>query len=151
VARLAVGANADHYLRWRLRNLHVQPRDAELAAAAWSRGGTAPVITAELRAAPRRALEASSRLDLVHATLRGTPATATEADRAHVRGDSVAALSAYREEVVLDPGDDAAWAGLALHGGEAMLRDAPEVVAAVHRALGDPQVDPLALARWLSS
>jgi hypothetical protein len=151
IARLATAANADHHLRWRLRNRHVRPRDAELAAEAWSQGRTAPAITAELRAAPRRALEASSRLDLVHATLRGTPATATEADRAHVRGDAGAALSAYRERVVLDPADGAAWAGLALSGSDRMLRDAPEVVAAVYRALGDPRVDPLALAGWLSS
>jgi hypothetical protein len=151
IARLAAAANADHHLRWRLRHRHVQPRDAELAAEAWSHGRRAPAITTELRAAPRRALEASSRLDLVHATLRGTPAEATEADRAHVRGDAGAALSAYRERVGLDPADEAAWAGLALSGSAGMLRDAPEVVAAVYRALGDRRVDPLALADWLSS
>ena len=168
IARLATGANADHHLRWRLRNLHVRPRDARLVADAWSRGRAAPRIGSELRAAPRRALEASSRLDVIHATLRGehatppgehatprgepAPAGATDGDLAYVRGDEAAALRAYRKGVVLDPGNDAAWAGLALSGGGGCaLRAAPEVVAAVYRTLSDPAVDPVSLADWLSA
>jgi hypothetical protein len=153
VARLAAGANADHRLRWRLRNLHVNPRDAELLVDAWTRGGAAPRVGAELRPAPRRALEASSRLDLAHATLRGEPVPGGTdvGDLAHVRGDAAAALRAYRKRVISDPGDDAAWAGLALSAGEPALRGTPEVVAALHRRLRDPGVDPLDLAGWLSS
>ncbi|WP_344936128.1 aKG-HExxH-type peptide beta-hydroxylase, partial [Actinoplanes nipponensis] len=153
VARLAAGANADHRLRWRLRNRHVSPGDARLLADAWTQGRPAPRITSELRAAPRRALEASSRLDLVHATLRGQPAPGSTpaGDLAYLRGDPAAALRAYRERVVADAGDDAAWAGLALAGGPAAVRDTPEVVAAAYRALDVPGADPLALAGWLSS
>ena len=153
VARLAAGANADHHLRWRLRNRHVHPRDAHLLAEAWAQGRPAPPIGSELRAAPRRALEASGRLDLVHTWLRGEagPDGATEGDLAYLRGDDDAALRAYRKRVALDPGDDAAWAGLALSGGGAALRDRPEVVAALYRALPGPGADPLTLARWLSS
>lgn len=150
VARLAAGANTDHHLRWRLRNRRVRPRDARLLADAWRRGGAAPRVDTELRAAPRRALEASGRLDLVHATLRGEPAPtgATAGDLAYVRGDCGAALRAYREAVVLDPGNDGAWAGLALSGAGA-LRRTPEIVAAAYRALADPAVDPVELAAWL--
>jgi hypothetical protein len=53
--------------------------------------------------------------------------------------------------VILAPGDDAAWAGLALSGGAAALRDTPEVVAALYHSLRDPGADPLILANWLSS
>ncbi|WP_433725388.1 aKG-HExxH-type peptide beta-hydroxylase [Actinoplanes sp. CA-051413] len=153
VARLATAANSDHYLRWRLRNRHVQPRDARLLADAWTQGRPAPRVESPLRPAPRRALEASGRLDLIHATLRGEPAPAgaADGDLAYVRGDAAAALRAYRKRVGTDPGDDAAWTGLALSGAGGALRDTPEVVAAVHRTLGDPAVDPLALADWLSS
>jgi hypothetical protein len=153
VARLAAGANADHHLRWRLRNLHVDPRDARLLADAWRQGRSAPRIRSELRPAPHRALEASGRLDLIHATLRGErpPGGTADGDREYVRGAEDAALRAYRERVVGDPGDDAAWAGLGLSGGGKALRETPEVVAALFRALGDPAADPLVLARWLSS
>jgi hypothetical protein len=51
----------------------------------------------------------------------------------------------------LDPGDDAAWAGLAMTAGRSALRDAPEVVAAAYRALGDRTTDPIMLADWLSA
>ena len=225
IARLAAGANADHHLRWRLRNLRVRPRDARLLADAWSQGRAAPRIDSELRTAPRRALEASSRLDLIHTTLRGEHATphgehatpreehptphrehptpggehatpreehatphrehptphgehptprrehatprgehatphgepasagVADGDLAYVRGDDATALRAYRKRVVLDPRDDAAWAGLALSSGSGSgaLRAAPEVVAAVYRTLGDPAVDPVSLADWLSA
>jgi hypothetical protein len=152
VARLAAGANVDHHVRWRLRNLHVAPQDAGLLADAWSQGRNAPRIGSRLRPAPRRALEASDRLDLVHATLRAEPAPKVVAagDLAHMHGDAAAALRAYRKRVALDPRDDAAWAGLALSGGPAALRDTPEMVATLYRTLGDPDADPLALAAWLS-
>jgi hypothetical protein len=50
--------------------------------------------------------------------------------------------------VILDPGDSAAWAGLALTGG---LGAEPEIVAAAYLALDDRKVDPVTLAGWLSS
>ena len=152
VARLAAVANADHHLRWRLRNLVVAPRDVRRLVDAWGRGGPLPRVTSELRPAPRRALEVSGRLDLIHATLGGTVAAGGGAggDAALVHGDEAAAVCAYRERVVRDPADDAAWAGLALSGGPPALRDTPEVVAALTRALPGPAADPLEVAGRLS-
>ena len=156
-ARLAEGANLDHYLRWRLRNRQVEPADARALADAWRRGSPAPRVDSGLRRAPRRALEASARLDLAHRVLRGEPvdeavdeAGAGAGDLAYLRGDSAAAVRAYRRDLASDPGDDAAWAGLAMTAGRPALRAAPEVVAAAHRALGDPALDPIMLADWLS-
>jgi hypothetical protein len=148
VARLAAGANEDHRLRWRLRNLRVDPGDAAALAEAWRRDTAAPRVTSHLRGAPRRELEASTRLDLAHAVLRGEPVDGTGGDLAYLRGEREAAAHAYRRGLVLDPGDHAAWAGLALTDA---LGDEPEVVAAAYRALDDRSVDPVTLATWLSS
>jgi hypothetical protein len=102
--------------------------------------------------APRRALESNERLKLTHRLLRGQPGgAATAGDVAYLRGDVGTALCADRNGVVERPRDDAAWAGLALVSGQRALREWPEVVAAVYRALGGPDQDPLALARWMSS
>jgi hypothetical protein len=49
--------------------------------------------------------------------------------------------------VVQEPGDDAAWTGLALVSGH---RDRLEIVAATYRSL-PKKSDPLELARWLTS
>lgn len=143
VLRLAEGANRDHRLRWRLRNLHVGPADAAALASAWRRGEPPPPVTSVLRPAPRRALEASARLDLTHRSLRGLPLDGAEGDLAYVRGKEAAALTAYRR----NPGDRAAWAGMFLAGG---LRGAPEIAAAAYDALRDDGPEPLALARWVS-
>ncbi|MEU4214720.1 aKG-HExxH-type peptide beta-hydroxylase [Actinoplanes sp. NPDC026623] len=148
VARLAAGANADHRLRWRLRNLRVEPADAAALAGAWRRGDPAPLVASHLHRAPRRALEASARLDQAHAVLRGEPVDTAGGDSAYLRGDLDAAAHAYRSSVILDPGDRAAWAGLALAGG---LGAEPEIVAAAYLALDDRNVDPVTLAGWLSS
>jgi len=139
VARLAASANRDHYLRWRLRNRHVDPADARALAAAWRSGAAPPAVRSHLRPAPRRALEASARLDLTHRLLRGETLPAGDADAAYVRGDLDTAVTAYRSGVD--------WVGLAL---ALRWRAAPELVAATHRALGDPGADPLALAAWLT-
>ncbi|AGZ39501.1 hypothetical protein AFR_06060 [Actinoplanes friuliensis DSM 7358] len=144
VARLAAGANTDHHVRWRLRNRHVEPADARALAEAWRRGAPPPRVTSELRRAPRRALEASARLDLTHALLRGEVVDGSAGDLAYLRGDEEAAVRAYRERVIADPRDHAAWAGLALGG-------APEVVAAAYQALDDPETDPITFAAWVSS
>jgi hypothetical protein len=149
VARLAAAANTDHHLRWRLRNRHVDPADAATIAGAWRRGDRPPpaAIRSRLVPAPRRALESSDRLDLIHQVLGGPVARpggrVTAGDDAFSRGDGGTALDAYRKGVP----DDAAWTGLALVSG-----DLPrlEIVAAVHRALGGTP-DPLELARWLTS
>ena len=143
VARLAEGANRDHHLRWRLRNLRVDPADAAALAEAWRRGERPPPVAARLHRAPRRALEASTRLDLAHRLLRGLPLEGPEGDLAYVRGDLGAALAAYRS----NPGDPASWAGMLLVSG---LKAAPEVAAAAYGALDGDRPDPLAVVKWLS-
>lgn len=101
--RLAEIANLDHRLRWRLRNLRVDPVT----------GGSRIVP------APRRALESSARLDLIHASLSGNPpgGRASAADVALLAGDHGTARRAYEEMVVKDPDDHAAWTGLAIATG----------------------------------
>ncbi|RZU52254.1 HEXXH motif-containing protein [Krasilnikovia cinnamomea] len=159
VARLAAGANTDHRVRWRLRNLAVEPAAAEALADAWRRGQPpAAVPGARPRPAPGRALENSARLDLAHRLCRAPAPTdsdrhaaATAGDLAYVRGDGAAARRAFAAAVQSDPADDAAWSGLALVSGPTALRDRPEAVAAVFRALGAPATDPVMLATWMFS
>ena len=188
VAGFAERANADHRLRWRLRNVPVDPRLARALAGAWRAGGPppGPVPPAGVRAGAR-ALERSARLDLVHARLRdpharpdpvasvdpvappdsrpdpAIPAAPRDSgdpaygpgDRAYARGDPAAAARAYRATVAGRPGDDAAWAGLALTdpGLGPVLRARPELIAAVYRAAcipGGRAPDLDALAAWLA-
>jgi hypothetical protein len=143
VARLAAAANADHRLRWRLRNLAPDPAGVRALAEAWSRGLAPPAAGSRLRPAAGRALERSARLDLAHAALSGRPGrAATAGDAAWLAGDDGTALAAYRDRVAA-AGDDGAWAGLALVRGLAR----PELLRALHAEVGG---DPLALADWLS-
>ncbi|WP_161952539.1 HEXXH motif-containing putative peptide modification protein [Actinoplanes sp. TFC3] len=71
VLRLAEGANRDHYLRWRLRNLRIEPDDVAALTQAWHAGQPPPQVTPRLQPMARRALEANARLDLTHRFLRG--------------------------------------------------------------------------------
>jgi hypothetical protein len=167
IARLAAGANTDHYLRWRLRNRSVDPAAARTAAHTWLRGDplSPPTPTSRLIPAPRRALEHSDRLALTHHLLREPAASAPDkraaaepgpgerldGDLAYLAGDDGAARAAYTRRVETDAGDDAAWAGLALVSPQPALRATPEIVAAVFRELNDPAVtDIAALAEWIS-
>ncbi len=160
VRRMATGANTDHHLRWRLRNLHVDAASVQALVEAWRRGaapppGPAPVA---VRPAPRR-LESNSRLDLIHRVLAGggPGPDAAPGDLAYLRGDPVAAAEAYRAAIVADPFDDGAWAGLALTTEHELLRRRPELVAAVHRAVHGPardpatRPDPIGTATWLTA
>ena len=151
VLRLAEGANTDHRLRWRLRNLTVDPAGLAELARAWRRGdppGRLPAST--VRAAGRRELESNARLDLIHRHLRGAAGTAGPGDPAYLRGAPAVASAAYRKQIEARPDDLAAWAGLGLTSGKAALRERPEVVAALHRELGT-HPDPIGLAAWATS
>jgi hypothetical protein len=158
VARLAASANADHYLRWRLRNLTVDPAAVHRSVAAWHRGDPEPPSAppACIVPAPRRALEHSNRLALTHRLFRGGEVLgalqpggrATAGDLAYLRGDHGTARDAYLKRVETDPADDAAWAGLALVSPQRALREQPELVAAVFRAL--ESADAGAVAEWIS-
>ena len=90
VVRLAEGANTDHYLRWRLRNLAVNPTDVQTLADRWRLGEPPPQtpVGSRLIPAPRRGLESSARLDLAHAWASNhptppppNPTTPTDADQ----------------------------------------------------------------------
>ncbi len=126
---LAELANVDHHLRWRLRNLAVDPADG----------------TSRLVPAPRRALESSARLDLIHRSLSGNHpgGRATAGDAALLRGHHGTARRAYREMILKDPGDDAAWTGLAIATGRT---DRLEIVVGSYR-VRDDRPDPL---DWIS-
>lgn len=161
---LAETANADHRLRWRLRNLTLPAAAVSSLVDAWRAGVPPPTqtFTATVRPTSRRILESNPRLDLIHRLLRagtGPPEPPPEADRAaggtvpgdfaplpgdhatgvadvaYLRGDHAAAAHEYGRVVAADPHDRGAWAGLALATGEPALRRHPEVVAAVHLAL----------------
>lgn len=127
--RLADVANLDHYLRWRLRNLVVDPA-----------GGASRLVPAA-----GRALESSARLHLIHRSLSGSQpgGRATAGDVALLRGRHGTARRAYREMILNDPGDDAAWTGLAIVTGRT---DRLEVVVGAYRARDD-RPDPL---EWIS-
>lgn len=164
VLRLAEGANADHHLRWRLRNLVVDQTGVRSMAAAWRAGASPPpgTIGVTVRPAARR-LESNARLDLAHRTVRNdltasASGTGSNGDRAYLRGDLAAAARAYRTAVLRDPGDDAAWSGLALTCDDLpqnhMLRERIEIVAAVHRAAATAPgtvPDPITLASWITA
>ncbi|BFU46766.1 aKG-HExxH-type peptide beta-hydroxylase [Krasilnikovia sp. MM14-A1004] len=85
VARLAAGANTDHRVRWRLRNLAVEPAAAAALADAWRRGLPPQAVTAAttLHPASGRALESSARLDLAHRWCRDASPTDAVSRTAH--------------------------------------------------------------------
>ncbi|WP_436523309.1 aKG-HExxH-type peptide beta-hydroxylase [Actinoplanes sp. HUAS TT8] len=151
VERLADLARADHYARWRLRNLTVSPEDARALAEAWRAGRAAPAVESTVSGG-ERVIESSPRLQLIRARLRGDEIHATEApsdagDVACVLGDADAALTSYQIGVVND--QDAAWSGLALVSPHPALRRRPELVRAA--ALAAPEADLAEIAAWLSS
>ena len=149
IGRLADLANSDHRVRWRLRNLTVPAADAARLAQAWRAGGPPPEVAAVPVPGAGRALENSARLRMVHALVKGGPEVpGTEADRACVLGEDAVAGTAYRKDLEVDRGNEAAWSGLALVSPSPALRRRPEVVRAVARAVPEAGVD--ALADWLA-
>jgi hypothetical protein len=155
VERLARGANLEHRVRWRLRNLGV---DVAGLAADWEAGRPARIPEATLRGGAGRALERSARLDLVHRALREQERDQSlrpvgrqrPGDDAYLRGDAGAALDAYLKALE-KPDPDAAqaelWAGVALAGPWECMRQRPEAVRDLYGYL---RTVPLtAVADWL--
>ncbi|MGK5681063.1 aKG-HExxH-type peptide beta-hydroxylase [Actinoplanes sp. URMC 104] len=138
VARLAAGANLEHRVRWRLRNLTVDPGAVNALARAWETGAVPPAVPPpQLRAAARRELSHSERLTLTHRYLRGrSEAAVRPGDAAYLRGDHDVAADAYAGDV----------AGLALVAPLPALRERPEVVRALWRRVGG---DLRAVAEWV--
>lgn len=148
IQRLADLANDDHRVRWRLRNLTVPEADTARLARAWRAGAPPPAAGSVPVPGAGRALENSPRLPLVHALVRGEPGVSgSDADRACVRGDDGAAVTAYHRDLDVDRGDEVAWGGLALVSPSGALRSRPELVRAVARAV--PEAGIAAIADWL--
>jgi hypothetical protein len=159
VERLARGANLEHRVRWRLRNLTV---DADALIKAWPAGAPPE---ASLRADTGRALERSDRLDLVHRFLRegdqGLPPGSRQrpGDVAWLRGESGTARRAYvqslkrsvsrttKPEVPPGPREVDLWAGIALAGPWRSVRERPELVRAAYLALPDQELGEI--TDWL--
>ncbi|WP_430783183.1 aKG-HExxH-type peptide beta-hydroxylase [Actinoplanes sp. G11-F43] len=136
VQRLADLANADHRVRWRLRNLTVTPEDTARLVTAWRAGAGPPRVTPVLTGTPGRELAGGPRLPLIRALLDGRdPGEGPDAD--WVRGT---VLPAYPIGV---------WDGLALVSRRPAWRERPEVVRAVARAI--PEAGTEAVAIWLSN
>ncbi|MEV0895918.1 HEXXH motif-containing putative peptide modification protein [Actinoplanes sp. NPDC049802] len=149
VERLAVLAGTDHRLRWRLRNLTVEPSGTARLVAAWRSGRPAPEVASVPVPGGGRALENSSRLRLVKALLKGEWAAqpggrGNGSDDACVRGADDSARAAYEKDLEVDRGDDSAWAGLALVSPHPAVRARPEVVRAVARAVPEARIADLA-------
>jgi len=168
VERLAGGANLDHRVRWRLRNLRVDPCAAASFAAAWRTGRPRPPAPEPAPSpAPSRELEKSARLNLIHARLSTPPPAGPRSgadpvlrgpalrpgggvrpgDDAYLRGDHGTAYAAYlkdlREETARRRRTRSAPPDLDdLWSGLALvlpaLRERPELVRAVYLALDAP-------------
>ena len=160
IERLAHGANVEHRVRWRLRNLTV---DIEALVGAWPTGRPP---AARLRAGGTgRALERSDRLDLVHRVLRegdqSLPPGSRQrpGDDAWLRGAAGTARHAYvqglkesvsrgtKPEMPPGPREVDLWAGIAIAGPWRSVRERPELVRAAYLALPDQDLDKI--AEWL--
>jgi hypothetical protein len=164
VARLAAGANVDHRVRWRLRNLRVAGETTRALVEAWEQGRPPPELPEPEVVVGVRRLEVSGRLALVHSRLRaaGEEAVRARGDRPEGAGGGVrpgdvawlagkygAAHDAYVFALENGLEIDASLAGLALVAPEAALRERPEVVRAVWLAM-EQRPSVTALAAWLS-
>jgi hypothetical protein len=165
VARLAAGANTDHRVRWRLRNLDVDPVAVRAMVTARRAGRPAPPPpAATLRPGSGRALPHSERLTRIHELLRdatvgpvgfgverkaepGPGGGVRPGDDAYLGGRHGTAHDAYAKVLENDAADsESAWSGLALVSPHPVMRERPELVRAVHQALGGDVGD---LISWL--
>lgn len=174
----AAACVADHRTRWRLHHLRPDPSLVAAFAKAWLAGGQRPelpypepVVTADPAA---RGLDALAVLSMWRITdpagfagLRDDPAAvgaqvtgATGADLALLAGEHDRARAEYEAALVAEPDRPGSWAGLgrvlaARWPGPAAdaLRERPELVREVHRAVRGPggPPDPTALAAWVGT
>jgi hypothetical protein len=162
-------ANADHWIRWRLR--HLRPPAATVAelAQAWLRHRPKPVVrTVTPMLAPASGAVAHARLELTRTWLtdpelfddyRAEPALAmtevpetTAADLELVAGAAADAVDGYLGELLANPESVTVWAGLALATCDTVLLGQPELVLAVHReirVIAGVVTNPVRLAEWL--
>ena len=158
LARLADGANVDHRVRWRLRNLAADPATVAALVRAWRDGVAAPAVPGPVpRPVMRRELEHSDRLTLVHRALRAGEGDqglrpgggVRPGDDAYLGGAYGAAAEAYLSELAgsawrgsaVSAREAGVWGGLALVLPQPALRDRPEVVRALWTALRAENTD----------
>ncbi|SCG57576.1 HEXXH motif-containing protein [Micromonospora echinaurantiaca] len=163
----------DHWLRWRLHNLHPDQAEIDAIATAWRnaedqhldldalRTTIRPVTRTQFRGERGRIRVRTVQLrdpDLFQRIVKGQaerPVEATPADVAYIAGHYADAIERYERELTERPDRAEQWAGLALacrrSGDEEaalVLTSRPEVVRALHRAV-TPPASPVQLARWL--
>jgi hypothetical protein len=127
IVRLARLANADHYVRWRLRNMRPS---ADGLVAAFRRGDPPPVSASELVVEGARALSHSPRLRDIHRWLRAGGPVDNKVEAALLAGDHGTVRQAYT-----GTGLDRELTALVLAAG---VGDRAEEVAALVAAGGDP-------------
>jgi HEXXH motif-containing protein len=166
----------DHYLRWRLANLH--PDETEVAALATAWLGDQPAIAlAYTEPVPRPAVFAhriNPRLQLrqlreidpqrfrtttENASADSALGAASAGDIAYLNGDPRGAVTMYVAQIAGDPENIEHWAGLVLarrqfcdDAASASLQQHPELVRAVYlavRAVAGHPAGPVEMAAWL--
>jgi HEXXH motif-containing protein len=158
VARLAEGADVEHRVRWRLRNLRVAEETTRVLAAAWADRRPAPELPEPEVVAGVRRPEANDRLGLVHGWLRGAGPLPPAPPGGDVRAGDIAWLGGAYETSrtayvrALENGGatdtEAALTGLAMVSAQRAPRERPEVVRALWLALERrPALDDL--VDWL--
>ncbi len=168
----------DHELTWRLHN-HIVDADAVAGiVAAYGRGEDAPPINTVATTLTAKNQDFSHTSRRARVTLQAMRTSepawfdatypdlqtlqrdipyATQADL-YIAQQDPRARQLYLDAIAADPSAIDPWSGLAItfhdepeHPAAALFLSRPEVVAAVHRTIGDKALSPLALAEWLGS
>jgi HEXXH motif-containing protein len=163
----------DHYLRWRMHNVHPDADNVSALARAWLSGRRPPheyvpppprPASVMVRVNPRLRLRQLAHLrsespgPRTFEAIDDTPAP-SPADLAYIDGDNVRAISLYLKQIDREPANIEHWAGLPLarrhvadDGANRVLLRSPELVRAVYLTAlphaGDG-LDPIAVAAWL--
>lgn len=166
----------DKLVSWRLHNIIPEPNAITYLRDAWLRGEACPFITiantlnqsteaythigermryvlTEISLKEPTFFAAVARGDVPHDVL-GHP---TPGDIHHAQGDIRAARAYYRSAIAAQESyHPEVWAGFALsfhadpHRGNRTFTEQPEVIAALHAAIGDARLEPERIAQWLA-
>ncbi|QQQ74374.1 hypothetical protein IOD16_24715 [Saccharothrix sp. 6-C] len=146
---------AEHAMTWRLRHARPDPRAVLDAVAAWldgrppghpGRGSVVPAAgSGESLLAALLKLRVLDPREFDRAPHRDGP------DHAYLRGERDSAAEGYAARLRATPHDVASWAGLGLALDSDVMRRAPELVRAVHRAVAvrtGAAPSPVRLVAW---